>query len=114
MWLAAIGAVYTLHEVYGYFLPFYWNKTAACKNGDEQRVRMRDALNSTTIEESYGYQFLEWAYSPHQFHYVRHKLLPGHSHPDDIRAMACSSLIRKNGYIMHYKHFESRRMEGFF
>lgn len=49
MWIVAVAALYCLHAVYHYFIPWYWNKTASCKNGEEQRVRMRDALNATII-----------------------------------------------------------------
>lgn len=50
MWIAYIAAIYLAHEMYNYFLPWYWNRTAPCKNGEEQRVRMRDALASTLLE----------------------------------------------------------------
>lgn len=33
MWIVYIAAVYLIHEMYNYFLPWYWNKTAYCKNG---------------------------------------------------------------------------------
>ena len=50
MWILYLAIVYLAHEFYNYFLPWYWNKTASCKNGEEQRVRMRDALASTLLE----------------------------------------------------------------
>jgi hypothetical protein len=33
---------------------------------------------------------------------VRHKMLEGHAHPDDVRAMACGGIDRKNRYVEHY------------
>jgi hypothetical protein len=33
MWIAYIAGFYLIHEAYTYFLPWYWNKTAPCKNG---------------------------------------------------------------------------------
>jgi hypothetical protein len=99
MWVAYISAIYCLHVAYSYFIPWYWNKTASCKNGEEQRVRMRDVLSASTLEDSLGYQILEWGFNPHYTYYVRHKLVEGHAHPDDVRAMACSGLNRPNRYI---------------
>ena len=49
MWTVVICIFYVAHACYGYFMPWYWNKTASCKNGEEQRNRLRDALSSTTI-----------------------------------------------------------------
>ena len=34
---------------YSYFLPWYWNKTASCKNGEEELTRMREALFSRIV-----------------------------------------------------------------
>lgn len=33
MWVVVICAIYVAHAIYTYFLPWYWNKTASCKNG---------------------------------------------------------------------------------
>ena len=49
MWIVYCAALYLIHEAYNYFLPWYWNKTGPVKNGEEQRVRMRDALASTLL-----------------------------------------------------------------
>ena len=58
MWVAYISAIYFIHEMYSYLIPWYWNKNATCKNGEDQRMRMRDALASTVIEDSLGNQYL--------------------------------------------------------
>jgi hypothetical protein len=102
MWVVYIAAIYIIHEIYNYFLPWYWNKTASCKNGEEERVRLRDALASCTFEESTGMQFAEWGFGPHTYHTIRSKLSEGYSHPDDVRSMHVSTLNRKNRYVEHY------------
>jgi hypothetical protein len=33
MWIAYISGIYFIHELYNYFIPWYWNKTASVKNG---------------------------------------------------------------------------------
>ena len=114
IWIILISFVYSCHAIYGYFIPWYWNKTASCKNGEEQRIRVRDAISSTTIEDSLGFQFLEWGFGPHYTYYVRHKLAEGHAHPDDVRAMACSGLNRKNRYVEHYAHIDNKKLIGAF
>ena len=58
MWVVYICAIYIFNTMYSYFMPWYWNKTASCKNGEEQRIRMRDALSSSIIEDSFGFQIL--------------------------------------------------------
>lgn len=50
MWIAYLAAIYCFLVIYNYMLPWYWNKTAICKNGDEARNRMRDAIASTLLE----------------------------------------------------------------
>lgn len=110
MWVAWISAIYCIHAIYNYFIPFYWNKTASCKNGEEQRNRMRDALCSTMIEDTMGYQYLEWGFAPHSAHSVRSKLVAGHAHPDDVREMHCAGLNRANRYREHYFHEKHKRM----
>ena len=102
MWVVVLTAIYLVHSIYAYFMPWYWNKTATCKNGEEQRMRMRDVLVSGGVEDSMGYQFLEWGFAPHAHFHVRAKLLEGHLNPDDVRAMACSGLNRPARYIEHY------------
>ncbi len=49
MWTVYICVIYVGHTLYSYFIPWYWNKTATVKNGEEERVRMRDALSSSII-----------------------------------------------------------------
>jgi hypothetical protein len=34
MWVVYVCAVYIIHEFYSYFIPWYWNKNASCKNGE--------------------------------------------------------------------------------
>jgi hypothetical protein len=75
---------------------------------------LKDALSSTTIEDTLGFQYLEWGFGAHYTFWVKHKLLEGHAHPDDVRAMACSGLVRKNRYVEHYNHYQSKRMIGSF
>ena len=49
IWISVCAALYLIHEFYSYMLPWYWNKNGPCKKGEEQRVRMRDALSSTIL-----------------------------------------------------------------
>lgn len=74
---------------------------------------MRDALNSTCVEDTTGFQILEWGFGPHSFHHVSSKLIEGLSHPDDIRSMACGALNRNNRYTEHYHHPHHRMMKQF-
>eukprot|EP00919_Chromeraceae_sp_WS-2016_P057990 GHVR01137514.1.p1 GENE.GHVR01137514.1~~GHVR01137514.1.p1 ORF type:complete len:134 (+),score=9.84 GHVR01137514.1:7628-8029(+) len=103
MWILYIAGLYFAHEMYNYFLPWYWNKTAPVKNGEEERIRMRDALASTVEEDVIGLQFAEWGWMPHDYHAIRRRLTEGLSHPDDVRAMHMSAMNRKNRYVEHYK-----------
>ena len=96
MWLVAITAIYVGHIAYSYMLPWYWNKTASCKMGEQQRMRIRDALATSVAQDSIGFQFIEWGFGPHYTFYVRNKLSEGHAHPDDVQAMAASGLRRSN------------------
>ena len=34
MWVVYICVIYVGHELYSYFMPWYWNKNASCKNGE--------------------------------------------------------------------------------
>jgi hypothetical protein len=34
MWTVYVCAIYLFHELYSYFIPWYWNKTATVKNGE--------------------------------------------------------------------------------
>ncbi len=104
MWLAYIGAIYIIHELYNYGLPWYWNRNASVKNGEEERVRMRDAIASTLVEETYGISIGEWGWMPHDFQSIRRRLSSGLSHPDDVRAMHMSACNRKHRYVEHYRH----------
>jgi hypothetical protein len=49
-------------------------------------------------------QFAEWGWAPHDYHSIRRRLTQGLSHPDDIRAMAVTTLNRKHRYVEHYLH----------
>ena len=55
------------------------------KNDEETRMRMRDILSSTVLEELYGNQYAEWAWQPHDFHYQRLRAYRAYTHPDDPR-----------------------------
>lgn len=68
------------------------------------RNRMRDALASTLIEETVGMQFAEMGWTPHDYHSIRRRISEGLSHPDDVRAMAVSTLNRRHRYAEHYRH----------
>ena len=61
------------------------------------------------IEDSFGYSFLEWGYGPHVFYNVQNQITSGLAHPDDVRAMVSSSLIRKNRYTEHYGQLKDNR-----
>jgi hypothetical protein len=50
VWFIYIGGLYLGHEAYNYFMPWYWNRIATVKNGEESRIRMRDAIASTLVE----------------------------------------------------------------
>lgn len=77
-------------------------------------MRMRDALSSSIIEDSIGFQVLEWGFNPHYTYRVRQKMTEGLSHPDDVRAMSMSGLNRPNRYKEHYGHVKNNRMIGSF
>lgn len=59
MWFVHVAGVYLGHELHNYIYPWYWNRTAKCKNGEESKIRMRDAIASTLIEETFGIQISE-------------------------------------------------------
>ena len=103
MWFVIIGSLYLIHEMYNYFLPWYWNKTATISNGEENLNRMRDAIASTLVEVTYGISIGEWGWMPHDFHSIRRRLSSGLSHPDDVRAMHFSGVNRKHRYVEHYR-----------
>ena len=110
MWIVVISAMYCSHAIYSYYIPWYWHKNASVKNGEEQRVRMRDALNSGFIEDGYGIQFAEWGFAPHSCHHFKTKLLEGHLHPDDARQTHLAAFNRKNRYREHYANDTHNRM----
>jgi hypothetical protein len=64
--------------------------------------RMKDALASTIIEESFGLGFAEWGFMPHDFYFMNIRLSAALSHPDDVRSMHMSTMNRKNRYVEHY------------
>eukprot|EP01017_Pseudomicrothorax_dubius_P018095 TRINITY_DN2014_c0_g1_i1.p1 TRINITY_DN2014_c0_g1~~TRINITY_DN2014_c0_g1_i1.p1 ORF type:complete len:221 (+),score=35.90 TRINITY_DN2014_c0_g1_i1:124-786(+) len=103
MWIFWLCFIYVLHTMYNYMLPYYWLWTPV-QNGEYIRYRMRDAIGSTVIEELYGNQWMEIAYTPHDFHYQRARGMWGYSHPDDPRVMHMSTFNRKNKYREHYLH----------
>jgi len=43
-------------------------------------------------------QFAEWGWMPHDYHSARTRIADGLSHPDDVRAMHMSTLLRKHRY----------------
>ena len=83
-------------------LPWYWARNMTVRNGEMERARMRDALASTIFEDQYGLHYAEWGWMPHDYHSIRKRLGDGLSHPDDVRAMHASTLLRKNRYREHY------------
>ena len=103
MWIVYIAAIYIIHELYNYFIPWYWNKNALMRNGEEQRFRIKDALASTLLEDSTGMQYAEWGWLPHDYHSVRRRAGEGLRHPDDVRAMVVSAVNRKHRYVEHYR-----------
>jgi hypothetical protein len=102
MWIMFLSAIYCVHVLYNYMIPWYWYKNDTMKNGEEQRLRMRDALCSTVLEGLYGFQIAEWGYTPHQYHFERRRLFRNYSHPDDVRLMHMGTLNRKHRYREHY------------
>ena len=102
MWIAYLAAAYLIHEMYTYILPWYWNKNTTMRNSDEARHRMRDALATTLLEDQYGMHYAEWGWMPHDYHGLRKRMADGLSHPDDLRAMHMSAVVRKHRYREHY------------
>eukprot|EP01015_Nassula_variabilis_P002748 TRINITY_DN1160_c0_g1_i5.p1 TRINITY_DN1160_c0_g1~~TRINITY_DN1160_c0_g1_i5.p1 ORF type:complete len:233 (+),score=30.11 TRINITY_DN1160_c0_g1_i5:148-846(+) len=101
MWIAVWSALYIVHTTYSYIIPYYWASTPN-KNSQEIRLRMRDAIGSTVAEELYGVQWMEMAYTPHDFANQRARGSSGYSQPDDPRAMHMSTFNRKHRYREHY------------
>lgn len=94
MWFSVIAAIYIGHELYNYIYPWSWNRTTTCKKLKKERIRMKDAITSSLVEETYGIQIAEWGWMPHDFHSIRRRLSSGLSHPDDMRANYISSFNR--------------------
>jgi len=101
MWILYVAVVYTIHLFYNYMIPFYWIRFGV-KNSENVRLRMRDCIGSTVLEEAYGTQYFELAFSPHDFAYQRFRGLQGYSHPDDPRTMHMATFNRKHRYKEHY------------
>ena len=75
---------FVVHEFYSYILPYHWLKYSV-KNGEFERLRMKDALATAVAEEIVGNQFSECVYSPHNFHQKRFQGSQGYINPDDPR-----------------------------
>jgi hypothetical protein len=75
---------FVVHEFYSYLIPYHWVKHAV-KNGEFERMRMKDALATTVAEEIIGNQFSELIYTPHNFHQKRFQGSQGYINPDDPR-----------------------------
>jgi len=101
MWILWVAVVYGIHFFYNYMIPYYWIWTSV-KNGEQVRLRMRDCIATTVLEELYGMQYMEVGFSPHEFAYQRRRLILGYSHPDDPRIMHFATFNRKHRYREHY------------
>lgn len=49
MWVVYIAAIYCIHVLYNYMIPWYWYGTGTVKNGEDQRFRLRDAIASSIV-----------------------------------------------------------------
>ena len=74
------------------------------KNGEDEMYRMKDALASTILEDSYGLQIAEWGFMPHDFYFMNMRFSQGLGHPDDVRSMHMSTMNRRSRYVEHYVH----------
>jgi hypothetical protein len=101
MYIYLFGGLYSLHIYYSYMHP-YLSYDDNNEYGDEHQARLRDQISSTIFEELCGNNYLEWAFSPHDFHYNRQKLIQGYMHPDDPRSMHMNTFLRPNRYREHY------------
>jgi len=61
--------------------------------------RMKDALASTIVEETYGLHVVEWGFIPHDFYFKTMRLMQSLSHPEDVRSMYMSTMNRRNRYM---------------
>jgi hypothetical protein len=72
------------------------------KNEEYTRLRIRDAVASTVMEELWGVQWIEFGFSPHDFAFFRQRGMHGFIQPDDPRAMHMGTFNRKHKYVEHY------------
>lgn len=83
------------------------------KNEEFVRLRMKDAIATTILEELFANNYAEFAWAPHDFHYNRQRCMAGYGHPDDPRTMHMASFnsiyfflnfffIGKHKYKEHY------------
>jgi hypothetical protein len=84
MFVVFVCGAFVVHEFYSYLLPFYWIKGAS-KNGEYERLRMKDAIATTVGEEIVGNAFSELLFTPHGFHAKRFQGSQGYINPDDPR-----------------------------
>mmetsp|Transcript_33310 Transcript_33310/g.30256 ORF Transcript_33310/g.30256 Transcript_33310/m.30256 type:complete len:124 (+) Transcript_33310:340-711(+) len=101
MWIFYIAVVYIIHFTYNYMIPYYWIKTSV-QNGESARLRMRDCIATTVLEELYGNHWLELGMTPHEFAYARRRAVFGYANPDDPRIMHMGTFNRKHKYKEHY------------
>ena len=64
--------------------PLFFSKTSV-QNGESARLRMRDCIATTVLEELYGNHWLELGMTPHEFAYARRRAVFGYANPDDPR-----------------------------
>lgn len=86
MLVVFVCAVFCAHEMYSYMLPHYWMRGHA-QNGEDTRLRMRDALASCVYEEIFGNQWAEFFFTPHAFAYTRRQGINAYMNPDDPRVL---------------------------
>merc|ERR1711935_1133505 len=93
---------YTAYTIYNWVIPYYW-MTHTKKNGEISQLRMRDAISTCVFEEIYGNDYIELAFTPHQFHGIRNRGMHGYGYdPDDIRCVHVSTFNRKHKAKEHY------------
>ena len=56
MWIVYVAVIYWIHLFYNYMIPYYWIKSGV-NSGEMSRLRMRDSIGSTVMEELYGNQY---------------------------------------------------------
>lgn len=82
-------------------LPYYWIY-GNVKNDEFIRYRVKDAIATITLEETFGNPYAEFAYSPHLFAYQRQRGMMGYRHPDDPRLMHMNTFNRRSKTKEHY------------